>query len=546
MQPLAAPSDEAASRYRKGGWWTDQTLLDYFDAAVARTPAAPAIVARGRRLTYAELDDESRRVASRFAALGLRKGDVVSIQLPNWAEFATVHLAASRLGAVTNPLLPVYRENELSYILGFARTAIAVIPGTFGKWDFPAMYARLWASLPELKAVFVVNGEAAGRMRPYTDLCKEEAARQPAVEMNGDDISALIFTSGTESKPKGVMHSHNTMMYGTLFMAKMLGLTDKDVVWAPSPLGHGTGFLWGMRQALTLGAKLVLQDVWDAEEALRLIEEERCSFTLTATPFATMLVDAPSAGRRDSASFRYFASAGAPIPKQLGLDAREKLGTLLIGMWGMSECFVGSASAADAPQDKLWGTDGKAVPGGELAIFDETRTRMLPAGETGELATRGPHVALGYFKDPERTRETFSPEGWLFSNDLATMDDDGYIRIVGRKKDIINRGGLKISAREMEEMLLQHPQVKAAAIVGVPDARLGEKSCVFVIARNGQAPALAELLGFLEERGVAKYKLPEYLVAVDNFPMTASGKIQKYALRDGVADGTYRTQTKQE
>jgi cyclohexanecarboxylate-CoA ligase/acyl-CoA synthetase len=361
--------------------------------------------------------------------------------------------------------------------------------------------------------------------------------------MQGDDVSSLIFTSGTESKPKGVMHSHNTMMYGTLFMAKMQGLTDQDVIWAPSPLGHGTGFLWGLRQALTLGAKLVMQDIWDAEEALRLIEEERCTFTLTATPFATMLVDTPSVGKRDSSSLRVFASAGAPIPRQLGLDAQEKLGTLLIGMWGMSECFVGSASAPGDTEDKLWGTDGKAVPGGELAIFDETRTRMLPPGEHGELATRGPHVALGYFKDPERTRETFSPDGWLFSNDLATIDADGYIRIVGRKKDIINRGGLKISAREMEELLLQHPGVKAAAIVGVPDARLGEKSCVFVIPREENAPTMAELLAFLEERGVAKYKLPEFMVSVKGFPMTPSGKIQKFVLRDGIANGTYRAET---
>lgn len=535
---MSAPA--AHRRYKEEGWWVDRTLLDYFDAAVAKSPHATAIVAPGRRLTYAELDQESRRVASQFAALGLRKGDVVSIQLPNWAEFATVHLAASRLGAITNPLLPVYRENELSYILGFARSVIAVIPGSYRNWNYPAMYERMWPALPALRSVFVVNGEGGGRMQPYFALLRAPAGPLPTVPMSGDDISALIFTSGTESRPKGVMHSHNTLLYGTVHIGKMLGLTERDVIWAPSPIGHGTGFEWGMRQAFTLGGKLVMQDLWDAEEALRLIEEERCTFTLTATPFATMLVDAPSAGKRDSSSFRYFASAGAPIPQQLGVEAKEKLGTLLIGMWGMSECFVGSASAPDEPQEKLWGTDGRAVPGGELAIFDETRTRILPPGETGELATRGPHVALGYFNDPERTRETFSPEGWLFSNDLATMDAGGYIRIVGRKKDIINRGGLKISAREMEELLLQHPRVKAAAIVGLPDARLGEKSCVFVIPRSEATPDLSELLTFLEARGVAKYKLPEYMVAVKDFPMTASGKIQKFVLRDGVASGVYK------
>lgn len=537
-------TSESSRRYKADGWWEDRTLLDYFDAAVASRPSATAIVApHGRRMSFAELDEESRRVAAHFAALGLEKGDVVSIQLPNWAEFAAVHLAATRLGGVTNPLLPIYRENELSYILRFARSAIAVIPGNYRNWDYPAMYARMWPSLPDLKEVLVVRGEAPARMRPYGDLCTPAVAALPALEHGGDDVSALVFTSGTESKPKGVMHSHNTMMYGTRTMAKLLGLTRDDVVWAPSPLGHGTAFLWGLRQAITLGSKLVLQDIWDPEEALRLIEAERCTFTLAATPFVSMLVDSPSAGKRDTSSFRFFGCAGAPIPRQRGVDAQEKLGCLLIGMWGMSECFVGSASPPDDPEEKLWGTDGKAMPGTELAIFDEMRTRMLPPGEVGEFATRGPHVALGYFNDPERTKEAFSPDGWLFTNDLATIDADGYIRIVGRKKDIINRGGLKISAREIEEFLLQHPLVKAATIVAVPDPRVGEKSCVFVIPQGPRAPTLAELVQFLEKRDIAKYKLPEYLVVISAFPMTPSGKIQKFVLRDGVVNGTYVMET---
>lgn len=537
FQPIV--TKEASNRYKRDGWWADHTLLKYFDAAVAATPDGTAIVApQRRRMTFAQLDDESRRIACHFAELGIGKGDVISIQLPNCPEFVSVHLAATRVGAVTNPLLPIYRENELSYILRFARTAIAIIPSVYRNCDYQSMYAGMWPSLPDLKQIYVVGDGARDRMRPYSDLCRSAVVRIDEGHFDGDDISALIFTSGTESKPKGVMHSHNTMMYGTLAMARLLGLTRGDVVWAPSPLGHGTGFLWGLRQALSLGAKLVLQDIWDSEEALRLIEAERCSFTLAATPFASMLVNSSSAGKRDTSSFRYFACAGAPIPRQLGMDTREKLGCLLIGMWGMSECFVGSASAPNSPEDKVWGTDGKAMPGAELAIFDESRTRMLAPGECGELATRGPHVSLGYFNDLERTRDTFSRDGWLFSNDLATMDADGYIRIVGRKKDIINRGGLKISAREMEDFLLQHPQVKAVSIVGVPDDRLGEKSCVFVIPK-GLPPTLPELICYLEQRGIAKYKLPEYLVVIENFPMTPSGKIQKFMLRDGLANGLY-------
>jgi len=537
-------TQENSARYTAAGFWEGRTLADSFDEAVAARPSVVAVVAPdGQRLTFAELDEQSRRIASHLAARGVEKGDVISVQLPNWAEFVSVHLAATRLGAVTNPLLPIYRENELSYILRFARTRIAVIPGHYRNFDYPAMYAGMWKDLPDLQHVFVVGGEAGGRMEAFSGLCAPAPAPLPVRGFHGDDVSALVFTSGTESNPKGVMHSHNTMAYGTRTMPRVLGLTHDDVIWAPSPLGHGTGFLWGMRQALTLGAKLVLQDIWDPEEALRLIEAERCTFTLSATPFVKMLVDSPSAGRRDTSSLRFFGCAGAPIPRQLGLEAQEKLGCLLIGMWGMSECFVGSASPADDAEEKLWGTDGKAMPGAELAVFDETRTRVLSPGEIGELATRGPHVALGYFNDPERTRLAFSPDGWLFTNDLATVDADGYMRIVGRKKDIINRGGLKISAREIEEFLNQHPTVKEVAVVAVADERLGEKSCAFVVPREGAAPTLTELVRFLEEKGIARYKLPEFLVVLPGFPMTPSGKIQKFLLRDGVVNGEFVAMT---
>lgn len=532
-------SEQCARRYRSAGWWEGRTLLDDFDAAAALRPSATAVVGPGgRRMSFAELDEESRRVAASFLAMGIEPGDVVSVQLPNWIEFVTVHLAATRVGAVTAPLLTSYREHELSYILRVSRASIAVIPGHYRNFDYPAMYVSLWQQLPDLKQVVVVGDEAPPSMWPYAKSCSSPVAALPDLEVPGDAVSALIFTSGSEASPKAVMHSHDTMNYGTRTMPKLLGLSHEDVIWAPAPLGHATGFLWGMRLALSLGCRLVLQDFWNAEEALRLIESERCTFTLVATPFLKMLLDSSSAGQRDTSSLRILGCAGAPIPRNLGLEVEEKLGCRLIGMWGMSECFVGSASLATGPEDKQWGTDGRAMPGSELAIFDETRTRILPPGEVGELATRGPHVALGYLDDPERTRQAFTPEGWLFTGDLATLDAEGYMRIVGRKKETINRGGLKVSAREVEDFLLQHPLVKEAVVVAVPDARLGEKGCACIVPTGSREPKLAELMQFLEGRGIARYKLPECLVVLARFPMTPSGKVQKLALRDAVLNGS--------
>ncbi|MFG1334024.1 AMP-binding protein [Xanthobacter autotrophicus] len=531
------PDREPPRDYVAEGWWSNRTLFDVFDAVVARTPDKTAVVAPGGvRLSYGALAAQVNRVAGNLAAAGVGKGTVVSVQLPNCAEFVVVHLAATRLGAITNPLLPNYRAKELEYTLKFARSQVAVICGTHRGFDFAEMYLELRPKLPDLKAIYVVGGDGRNGLSGF-DALLTDAPPVPETAHRGDDISALIFTSGTEAAPKGVIHSHNSMMYATAQMARVVGLTADDVVWMPSPISHGTGFTWGVRQAISLGATLVLQDIWDAEEALRLIEAERCSFVLSATPFVTMMLEAPSLAGRDTSSLRVFGCAGAPIPRQLGEQARREIGCTLIGMWGMTECFVGSASGPQESDEKLWETDGHAMPGAELAIFDSERKTILPPGEVGELATRGPHVAAGYFNDPQRTDETFRTDGWLFTNDLARMDADGYIRLVGRKKDIVNRGGLKISAREIEDLLIEHPAVEQVVLVPLPDLRLGERACACVKIRPGANVALDDLVAFLCARGVAKYKLPEFLSVVDAFPMTPSGKVQRHVLRDEILEG---------
>jgi acyl-coenzyme A synthetase/AMP-(fatty) acid ligase len=519
---------ERAAEY--GEWWSNITLLDAFEKAVQTTPDKVAVVAGRVRATFAELDQASKIVAGTLHALGLGRGDVISIQLPNWAEFVVLHIAATRLGAVTNPLLPNYRGKELSYILAAARTKVAVIPQAYKHFDYPALYDELRKGLPDLKAVFAIDGARSELVR-NKELLGRGVAELPSLGHNGNDLSALIFTSGTESTPKGVMHSHNTMMYGTSQMASRLGLDEEDVVWIPSPVGHGTGFQWGVRQAIALGAKMVLQDNWSPEEGARLIDQEKCSFVLSATPFVTALAESPACKSYNLSSLRIFACAGAPIPSHMGARAEETIGCRLIGMWGMTECFVASASAPDDPSEKRWNTDGKAMPGGELAIFDENRFQRLGPNEVGELATRGPFVSLGYFNDPKRTADSFHAGGWLFSGDLATIDTDGYIRLVGRKKDIVNRGGLKISTKEIEDLLLQHPSIAEIAVVPVADEKLGEKACACVVLREGSTLSFEEMIAYLERHDLAKYKLPESLNIMDAFPMTPSGKIQKAFIR---------------
>lgn len=520
--------------YIDQGLWINRTIIDFFDEHLAKTPDKTLLVAaHGIRWTYREVAQKVEVLARNLASLGIGHGDVISVQLPNWGEFLIIYLAATRLGAVTNSLLPIYRTKDISYILGLARTKLAIIPDTFRGYDYPNTYRQLKPDLPLLEHIYVVGQTCPDDMKQFKALLEDTGA--PAIErrtFDGNDVTVLIFTSGTESSPKGVMHSHNTLLYGNLTSAKLLGLTSDEVVWAVSPITHATGIEWNLRQALVLGGTLVMQEIWEPETALELIEKERCTYTCAATPFATMLLESPSLPRRDLSSFRVFLCGGAAIPATLGAEVRERIGCNLIPCWGMSECFAGTMGNILDPNNKRWGTDGRAMPGAEVAIFDEDRTTILKPGEVGEIGTRGPHVCLGYFRDPERTADTFSSDGWLFSNDLGILDADGFLRVVGRKKDIINRGGLKVSANEVEGMILKHPAVQRVALVGVPDRRLGEKSCAFVVLRAGKTLTLEELVGFLESLGIAKYKLPEYLRLVPDLPMTPTGKVQKFRLKE--------------
>ena len=516
---------------------TGRTIVDALGEVAARTADKTVVVAGANRWTYRDLAAKVEVLATHMTRLGVGPGDVVSIQLPNWAEFVVIYLAATRVGAVVNTLLPVYRAKELGYILKFASTKLVFAPGVFRKFDYTALYRELRPQLPDLFQVVIVGGGCPDDMLDYASLQTpiDDVAPRPTIQ--GDEPAVLIFTSGTESNPKGVVHTHNTMNFGNRTIADRIGLTSDEIIWGVSPVGHATGMMWAVRLTIFLGATVVMQEVWDPAEAIDLIERERCTFTTAATPFAAMLLEEPNLQERDLSCFRNFMCGGAAIPSTLARAMKEQVGTNLLPLWGMSEAFVSTLCSPDDSEAVRCSTDGNALPGVEMAIFDAERSETLPTGQEGEIATRGPHVCKGYFNDPERTAATFSPDGWLFSGDLGVLDDGGYLRVLGRIKDIINRGGLKISAGEIEDMLLRHPKVAAVAIVGVPDDRLGEKACACVIPRPNETVTLSDLVSLLKERGVAAYKLPEYLAIVDALPMTATGKVQKYKVRDDLVGG---------
>ena len=525
----------ARRRSAAGSFWPNRTLLDHLARAVAAAPDKVAVVATRsetgavRRISYRDLDHMSGAVAGALAARGVGHGDVVSFQLPNWWEFTVLHLACLKLGAVSNPLMVIFRERELTFMLGLARSKVLVVPASFRGFDYPAMVAGIRSDLPDLAHVFVAGGTGEDTFDQLLD-----GAPQPPAALSPDDVIQLLYTSGTTGEPKGVMHTSNTMLSNLGPFAERLGLSADAVIHMPSPMAHQLGFMYGLVLPVMLGATAVLQDIFVAEEMARQIISERATFTMGATPFLNDLTEHVAASGIGTPSLRIFVSAGAPIPRALVTKARATLGAAIVSAWGMSENGAVTTTRPEDPEEKTTMTDGVALPGMEVRVLDASGA-VAPAGEEGQLQVRGCSNFIGYLRRPELDPK--DADGWFDTGDLARMDEAGYIRITGRSKDIIIRGGENIPVVEVEGLLFKHPAVAAVAIVGYPDERLGERACAFVVPRDGQSFSFEAMAAYLAEQRMAKQYIPERLEIVSELPRTPSGKIQKFRLRETVRNG---------
>ncbi len=522
-----------------GGWWKNDTLDRYLDRWATERPDKVAVVDGAGRLTWESLARRVERVAGGLQAAGLGPGSVISGQLPNWNEWIVVALAAVRLGAVLNPIPPTYRANELRFILRVLDAEAFVIPARFRGFDHRELVAGLRAETPALREVFVCRGEPGPGMRPFawlTDTAWEaRAGRRPLAGTDPNRVTEVVFTSGTTGEPKGVMHTSNTSLSIIYPLIERLGFAGTDVALMSSTFGHQTGYLYGYGLTLLLGSTGVWLDVWNAEEAARLMEAERVTYTMGATPFLQDLTYAPGLAQRDLGALRLFISAGATIPRQLVQDARRGLRCAVSAGWGMTENGLVTCNGLEDPDAKVFGTDGRPLPGMEVVVIDDDG-RPAPPKTEGDLLVRGHSQFVGYWKRPDFTREAHTPDGWFKTGDRAVLDADGYVSITGRSKDLIIRGGENISVAEVENLLFTHPKVQNVAIVAMPDPRLVERACAFVIPRPGHTITLAEIVHHLQSQGLARHKLPERLEVVSEFPMTPSGKIQKYRLRQLIAD----------
>jgi acyl-CoA synthetase (AMP-forming)/AMP-acid ligase II len=521
-----------AARWRGAGLWSDETFASVLAERVRATPEREALTDGTRRVSYRELADGIDRMAARLRALGIAAGDVVTIQLPNWIEFAFVFFALERLGAVAVTVSVDFRSRELEYIMHFAGSKMFVCCAQFRGFDHAAMAAELKARLPSLAAIGIIGGTAPPGMVSLDDdvvAARGAPAGFAPVAMDADTVMRMAFTSGTTGNPKGVMHSHNTTLAAARILNGDLGLSADDVMMVWLPLGLNWGYLT-LVQSVLAGAEAVLLDRFAPAAALDLIARERVTYIPTAPASLTAILAEPDLARRDLSSLRIVVSGGASAPVETIRAWRHSIGArgVLLELLGMLETGYQAYTRPSDDPERVAGSVG--VPASHMGLrLVDAEGRDVPQGEEGEICCDGPSVHLGYHNNPSANAEAFMPDGWFRSGDLGVIDADGRLRIVGRLKEMINRGGKKFFPREIEEILYTHPQVLYAAIVGIPDARLGERNCLCLVPRPGEPPTLENITAFLGD-SVATYKLPERLELFTQFPFTPTGKIQRHAL----------------
>jgi cyclohexanecarboxylate-CoA ligase/acyl-CoA synthetase len=380
--------------------------------------------------------------------------------------------------------------------------------------------------------IVVVIGERVSRTLAFEDLLSHDSYDGRHADV--DSVHAVIFTSGTTARSKGCVHTMNTLMFSARTQGHHYGLGLDDVVFMPSPVMHTTGLVVGVIMPLLTGCSSVLQARWEPDAALRLMSQHRCTFTLGATAFGTMMLDVYSPRDHDLSNFRLFGLSGAPIPSEVVHRLQSEFDCGVMSLYGSTEALCATATDLADSVDVVAESDGKPLPGVEIDIVDP-QGAPVPHGEIGEIRVASPGLFLGYWDEPTRTQAALDDQRRLRTGDLARAVRGPYIRIAGRLADTIIRGGTNISALEVEECLQQHPMVREVAIVAMPDARLGEKACAYVVASDSGAPTLEELGEFLIEAGMAKYKLPERIELIDELPRNATGKTEKYKLREHIA-----------
>jgi acyl-CoA synthetase (AMP-forming)/AMP-acid ligase II len=531
------PRQEVRARlfddYRARGLWGTRTFDRVLEEGCnEKWPDAEFVVASPTRpasVTYREMHARGRHLSGALYALGLRRGDVIALEMPNWMEACLTYLAAAHLGLIVVPIIHIYKAKEVEFILRQSGAKAFVIPDTWSGIDYLATLSEIRDRLPGLEHVIVVGDKVPDDAIAWPDLEARGSEEFPTPDISPDEPHVLAYTSGTTADPKGCVHSHNTLLAECRAIVASSAGGPSDVFLCPNPIGHIAGIYSALIAPFLLGyRKLVLMDGWDPKWALELIEEHEVTRTGGASFFLATMLGAPELATIDTSSLESFGLGGANVMPML-VEQAETVGWRGFRSYGCTEHPSITMGSPDTdPLDKREYTDGRAMLDVELRLVDDDG-RDVPQGEEGEVISRGPDQFLGYM-DPAMDAEAFDADGWFHTGDIGRLDADGYLAITDRKKDIIIRGGENISAREVEEVLATHPNVLEAAVTPVPDERYGERVCAFVVT-GGKDLTLDEVIAHFEEQGVAKQKTPERLEIVPELPRTLAGKVQKYVLK---------------
>lgn len=525
-------NEEAAKRYYERGWWTSETLCDAWNTQAQTFAERPYVKDdQGTSYTYAQTNERACRLASWLSAQGVKNGDVVSFQIPKWAEFCVMYVACLKIGAVMHPLPVNYNAADLLYALNLVQSSAYIFPTFYHGTDYEALYRGIACDTPSLKAALAIDKtRPASQVASLSHVIAHSEPFDAPCPSRSDDVACILATSGTTGHPKQVLFTHNNILFSERSYASVLDLSCEDIAWMPSPLNHATGFYHGLIATMLTGGSVALEQHFSAEEAVALINREGCTWSHGATPFVFDLLNYLDATGESLPSLRFYLCGGAPVPSTMIAHA-AKHDILLCESYGSTEScphiYVPLSSCLE------WNGRFSGIPyeGIEVRAVDENRNPVA-CGKQGEECSRGPHQFVGYLNDPQRTDAALDDEGWFYSGDLCTIDSQGRVKITGRKKEIIIRGGENISSHEVDAALTGCPGIGNHATIGMPDDRMGERICTFAVSSGDTRPCLRDIQDYLKGIGVQKRLWPERIEYIDEIPLTKTGKVKRYMLQE--------------
>ena len=536
-------TSDTIQQYTEAGYWGDKNITDYIVENAVQRADKIAYLQGEKSITWGQYGASVHRLASAFLSMGIKKEDRVALYLPDWNEDHLAMDALSRIGAIAVAININQQAKELEYMLNLTGAVGIITPGKWREKNYVDIVQRLRPNTPELKYHFVVGDDEHPDIKNINTLLKEgpeeeyQAGYLEQFSPSPNDIFLMNFSSGTTGLPKCVLHTPNRWMYFVKLAIDGGNLTNDDVILALVPNNSGFGLWTSHLCPIMLGTKTILLERFDAEEALRLIERENVSMVTAVTTQFIKMLQVPNFSKYDLSSWRVMYTGGQDVPYEKVKELESKTGCTVLQFYGSVESGAVSRTVLGESLEQRTKTVGKPVPEMNVKLFDPASwEEVTTPGQVGEVTCKGPTMGSGYYSDLENTRKLFNAKGWMLTGDLGTIGEDGYLRLVGRVKDIIIRGGQNISAAEVEDAICGHPKVAEVAVVAMPDPVFGEKACAYIVTKVGQDITLDELIAYLNILKIAKYKLPERLETISELPLSPGGKVMKNVLRDAIAD----------